>query len=251
MWRALGAVLLSAASPAMGADRDPRQAPPPSPSARVLTLEDIPIAEHTAGRPWSISKSGGVLRFEVRQGERRLKASERDRPVERSEIALRNKLRPGVDYAVSYEFMIAPGPRNAAAWVNIGQIHGTEDPEDHMGRGPLLAVQMHGERLQVVARADPQRTSVARHNVWRHRDEADLIRGRWYRMDMRLRIDPHGAGRLAVWRDGAKLGEYLGPLGFNDAVGPYWKLGIYRRTSPEPLAVSFRRFSLAEAMPAR
>jgi hypothetical protein len=236
---ALWAMVLAAAgvAPVAGATRS---------AGRELTLDDIPIAEHSAGRPWSVVRSGDVFRFQVRQGERRLKPSERDRPIERSEIALRNRLQNGATYKVSYDFMVAPGPPNAAAWVNIGQIHGTEDADDDMKRGPLLAVQLHGERLQISARADPNRKSVGRHDVWRYRDQADLVRGRWYRMDMALRMDPQGAGRLVVWRDGAKVVDYAGPFGFNDAVGPYWKLGIYRRTSPEPLTVSFRRFRLAE-----
>jgi hypothetical protein len=216
-------------------------------ATRPLTLGQLTVQEQSAGQPWSIRRSYDKYRFEVRRGERRQKASERDRPIERSEIQLQQRLRFGVDYAVSYDFRVEPGPPNASAWVNIGQIHATEDAQDAKGLGPLFAVQLAGERMRLVARTDAQRVSVARpRDLWLYRDDADLVRGRWYRMDINLRIAPLGGGRLTVRRDGRELVSYTGPLGYNDALGPYWKLGIYRSTSPEPLAVEFRRFTLKE-----
>jgi hypothetical protein len=217
----------------------------PSAQTRALDLDQLAVQEQSAGRPWSITRSKDNYRFEVRQGERRQKPSERDRPIERSEIQLQERLRFGVDYAVSYEFKVEPGPRNSSAWVNIGQIHATEDAHDAKGLGPLFAVQLAGERMRLVARADPRRVSFGRpQDLWLYRDDADLVRGRWYHMQIDLRIAPQGGGRLIVRRDGRELARYAGPLGYNDAVGPYWKLGIYRSTSPEPLVVEFRRFTL-------
>lgn len=215
--------------------------------SRTLTLEQLAVQEQSAGQPWSITRSKGEYRFEVRQGERRRKPSERDRPIERSELQLQERLRFGVDYAVSYDFEVDPGPPNASPWVNIGQIHATEDAEDAKHLGPLFAVQLAGEQMRIVARADAQRVSAARpRDLWLYRDDADLVRGHWYRMDVRLRLSPLGDGRLIVSRDGRELVNYAGPLGYNDAVGPYWKLGIYRSTSPEPLVVRYRRFTLTE-----
>ncbi|MDB5446840.1 MAG: putative hemolysin-adenlyate cyclase protein [Phenylobacterium sp.] len=265
MWRALTAMVLMAPSAGFSMERVGWQtAEPPlhvtAPSGdrdslsadrraqmRVRTLDQLSIHEQGAGRPWSITRSDGALCFEVRQGERRQKPIERDRPIERSEIMLREWLRFGADYTVHYEFMVAPGPSNTAGWVNIGQIHGNEDPQDSMDRGPLFAVKLVGERMLIVARTDPQRVTVARPADLRlYLDRSDLVRGRWYRMDVTTRIDPQGAGRLLVWRDGQELVNYAGPFGFNDAVGPYWKFGIYRSTSPGPLRVCYRGITLAE-----
>ncbi|HEY8381868.1 MAG TPA: hypothetical protein VIL09_06950, partial [Microvirga sp.] len=55
-----------------------------------------------------------------------------------------------------------------------------------------------------------------------------------------------GQGVLKVWRDGAELVSYAGPLGYNDQIGPYWKNGIYREASPETMAVAFSDFTLVE-----
>ncbi|HEY8380524.1 MAG TPA: hypothetical protein VIL09_00090, partial [Microvirga sp.] len=49
-----------------------------------------------------------------------------------------------------------------------------------------------------------------------------------------------GQGVLKVWRDGAELVSYAGPLGYNDQIGPYWKNGIYREASPETMAAQYR-----------
>jgi hypothetical protein len=240
----------AAREPAPRAGNFDRGAAPVSRMAatRTLTFGQLAVQEQSAGQPWSIRRSYDKYRFEVRQGERRQKPSERDRPIERSEIQLQERLRFGVDYAVSYDFKVEPGPRNASAWVNIGQIHGTEDAQDAKGLGPLFAVQLAGERMRLVARADARRVSESRPRDLRlYRDDADLVRGRWYRMDINLRIAPLGGGRLIVRRDGRELVNYTGPLGYNDTLGPYWKLGIYRSTAPEPLVVEFRRFSLKAA----
>ncbi|RAK58141.1 heparin lyase I family protein [Phenylobacterium deserti] len=251
--RGLLVIALSSASMVHGTcvageppSRAARSGEPRWPS-RTLTFDELAIQEQSAGAPWSIKRANGEYRFEVRQGERRLKAGERERPIERSEIQLQPRLHFGVDYTVSYEFKVEPGPPNASAWVNIGQIHATEDPEDAKRLGPLFAVQLAGERMRIVARADPQRISVSRpRDLWLFRDNADLVRGRWHRMDIEIRVAPLGDGRLVVKRDGLEIVKYAGPLGYNDAVGPYWKLGIYRSTSPEPLVVEFRRFTLTE-----
>lgn len=215
--------------------------------APARNLEHLPLDEQSAGKPWSITRSRRVICFEVRQGERRQQPGERDRPIERSEISVRERLRFGADYQVRYEFMVSPGPRSTAAWANIAQIHSTPDPFDAKGLGPVLAVQFNRERMRIVARADSRaRSDMRPPDQWLYTDQADLVRGRWYRMEFDVRFDPDGDGRVVVRRDGRLLVNYAGAVGYRDRVGPYWKLGIYRRTAPEPLRVCYRRFAVAE-----
>jgi hypothetical protein len=218
-----------------------------SASDRGRTLDQLSVTEQSAGMPWSITRARDVICFEVRQGDRRRQANERGRPIERSEIALRPRLRFGVDYRVSYDFMVRPGPRSTAAWANVGQVHSTVDPFDAKGIGPVFAVQFDRERMRIVARADPRMMSTERPaSRWLYSDDRDMVRGRWYRMDLDVRFDPGGDGRVAVWRDGRQIVDYAGAVGYRDAIGPYWKLGIYRKTAPEPLTVCYRGFRLGQ-----
>lgn len=51
-----------------------------------------------------------------------------------------------------------------------------------------------------------------------------------------IRWSPKSDGLLQVWKDGKQVVNTPGPLGFNDAVAPYFKMGIYKgwtdRVSP-------------------
>jgi len=250
MSRGVTALVLLGAFAAFAIDRSgARSAPAAGAPGREQgrTLDQLSVTEQSAGMPWSITRAKDIVCFEVRQGERRPQANERDRPIERSEIAVRPRLRFGVDYRVSYDFLVRPGPRSTAAWANVGQIHSTVDPFDAKGIGPVFAVQFNRERMRIVARADPKLMSTARPpDHWLYKDDSDLVRGRWYRMDFDLRFDPDGDGRVVVWRDGQEIVNYAGSVGYRDAIGPYWKLGIYRKSSPEPLTVCYRGFTLAE-----
>jgi hypothetical protein len=249
MWGSVIGIVLAEASAADAVERmaGPAQAGRPAARFAGRTLDQLRIDEQSAGKPWSITRSKGALCFKVRQGERRQQPSERDRPIERSEIAVRDRLRFGADYKVHYEFMVPPGPRSSAPWANIAQIHSTPDPFDAKGIGPVFAVQFNRERMRIVARADSNlKTEKRPRDQWLYADEADLERGRWYRMDFNLRFDPDGDGRVVVRRDGKMLVNYAGAVGYRDLIGPYWKLGIYRRTAPEPLTVCYRGFTIRE-----
>jgi hypothetical protein len=249
MWGSVIGVILAGAPAAEPFERTAAPVPAARPAARFAArnLDQLPIVEQSAGKPWSITRSRGVLCFEVRQGERRQHPSERDRPIERSEIAVRERLRFGADYRVRYDFMVPPGPRSTAPWANIAQVHSTPDPFDAKGIGPVFAVQFNRERMRIVARADSSLRSDTRpQDRWLYTDETDLARGRWYRMEFDLRFDPGGGGRAVVRRDGRVLVNYAGAVGYRDLIGPYWKLGIYRRTAPEPLTVCYRGFTIAE-----
>ena len=71
-------------------------------------------------------------------------------------------------------------------------------------------------------------------------DNEDIVRGHWYKMKLDIRFDPSGKGYAEIWRDGKKIVEYDGPLGYSNQKVTYWKQGVYRSTAPETLAVSYK-----------
>lgn len=195
---------------------------------------------HNAGKEWSYVYTRGAMRFEVRQGDY---GRYGHRNTDRSEISSRKTLEFGRTYRVTYRFMIEPGPRNTAEWLVIGQFHQTEDPGER-GGSPPFTVEMTGERMRIVGRYSQQEFTSRSTYMSLYTDSTDLARGRWYEMKIRVRFDPYGDGLLAVWRDGAQLVDYYGPLGYADQVGPYWKHGVYRKTAPENFAVRFSDFNI-------
>jgi hypothetical protein len=200
----------------------------------------------SAERPWNITVDGDVLRFEARTGERRLKASERDRPIDRSELSFsRHPFAFGQLYAIHFEVLFEPGPANTARAMKFFQVHNTNDPGDFASLGPVLALQLDRERLKIVTRADAAPVTPKRPpDNWRYTDTADIERGRWYAFDILVRFDPAGDGRLVVKRDGSVLVDATGPIGYNDKAGPYAKMGVYRDTVPETAVVRFRNLSI-------
>lgn len=110
--------------------------------------------------------------------------------------------------------------------------HGTEDPQERgIGRRGALGFHVVGDRFTATACWSPKPIQEGNENV----DEvwtAPYERGKPIRIVTQTRFDwrPNsegGTGLLKLWVDGALKYERQGPLGFNDAEGPYLLLGLY------------------------
>lgn len=233
------AVAVSASALAIAMFRDPdgderRRAPAP---------DDARLEFQNAGRAWSARSRDGINHYEVRGGDHLAGDGE---AKERSEAFSPIRMAAGQSYDIGFDVMIEPGPRNSAAWMTIAQLQSTFD-KGEPGHSPPFALEMVGERMRVVIRTDPMRISVPNGFTFKklYQDDADIVRGRWYAMRIRVTFDPFGAGVLKVWRDGRMLVDYHGPIGFDDERGPYFKQGVYRASAPEPFAVDFRGLTIA------
>jgi hypothetical protein len=208
-----------------------------------MYFDRTPYALQTPGEPYSFTKTGETYRFEVHSGD---KGREGDATQERSEIASKEKLDFDHTYTMTYDFMVEPGAKNTVG-VNVGQFHGTPDAGDYGSLGPVFAIRLVGERMRIVTRTDSDRTTEARPaDNFIYTDTKDIERGHWYQMKVEIRFDPDGQGVINIWRDGDQLAHYEGGVGYNDAVGPYWKMGIYRPPADETLAVDYRNFDLVD-----
>lgn len=191
-----------------------------------------------AGRAWSFARDGQVRRFEVRRGDRW--AQDGAAPKERSESYFQQKLKVGRTYRIAFSMMVEPGPPNGAEWLLLAQVQSTFAPGES-GHSPPIAVEMKGERMRFLSRTSPRphpgQADLIATNHWT--DKADLVRGRWYALEMIVRLDPRGDGLLKVSRDRTLLFDYRGALGVDEPVGAYLKQGIYRATAPERFAARF------------
>jgi hypothetical protein len=209
----------------------------------TMYFDETPYALQTSGEPHSFQQTGSTYRFEVQAGD---KGREGDATQERAEISSKEKLDFDQTYTMTYDFMVEPGQKNTVG-VNVGQFHGTPDANDYGSLGPVFAIRLVGERMRIVTRTDSDRITDARPaDNFIYSDTTDIQRGHWYQMKVEIRFDPDGQGVINVWRDGEQLAHYKGGVGYNDALGPYWKMGIYRPPAPETLAVAYRNFDLVE-----
>ncbi|NEX46606.1 heparin lyase I family protein [Pseudotabrizicola algicola] len=220
----------------------------------------------TAEQPWSASTQGdGTYRFEVRGNDYYRSptspAAEQDsvQGKNRSEIVTLQKLQEGRAFVFDFDFMVEQGAANTADWLLLAQLHQTEDtnPDGSIrdaAASPPLALQLRGERLEIVGRTDPNPvTGVSPPNIQMFLDTNPITRGKFYNIRFEMVFDDAvgGRGLLRVFLDGTQIVDYRGPLGYNDAVGPYAQFGVYRANAPEALAAQFRNLSLTSPETAR
>lgn len=211
----------------------------------AITVWGLRGSPQSAEKPYSISLQGDLLRFEVQQGDRRQKASEIQKPIERSEVAFpANAFEFGKTYQVRFEVLFEHGSPSRAKNDKFFQVHNVNDEGDAI-LGPVLGMQLEKEHMRIVVRWDKNRITTARvEDHWIFDDANDIERDRWYDFDIRVRFDPFGDGALEIRRDGAEVARYAGPLGYNDAKPPYPKIGIYRDTRPEPQSRRYRGLTI-------
>lgn len=197
--------------------------------AHGISIDGLPYTVQNAGQPWSLDDpEPGTLRFQLRPGD----VWPRDpREKERSEIAGDVVYAAGGAVTVRYDFRIAPGPANTSEWLIIGQFHATDNVTN-----PIFAVELVGERLAVQLRhASPG----DKYEQWfAFIDDEPIVRGKYYRLEARLRLKSDESGSVDVWLEGEPIVRYSGPIGYG--YGVYWKQGVYRAASPEAISIDFR-----------
>lgn len=188
-------------------------------------------------KPWSFSSpDDNIVRFEVRKGDQFSDSTWTDIPgVERAEMGDTARYPINQDISVEYAFMIEPGPQNTARWVTLGQLH------SGMAMSPPVEIKLNGDdKMKISGNSGfGGDTTKAVYNDL-YQDSADIVRGHWYTMKLDIRFDAAGKGYAEIWRDGTKIVEYDGPLGYTNQKVTYWKQGVYRSTAPETLAINYK-----------
>jgi hypothetical protein len=201
------------------------------------------LSPQNAGAPWSFSSTNGINRFEVRAGDHMI--GDGAEPKERSEAYSSMKLVAGIPYRISFSMEIEPGALNTAGWLLLSQVQSTFD-KGEAGHSPPLAFGLKGEHLQIESRSSPAKISTPAEINYMplYSDPGALNRGHWYRFDINLKLDPFGEGTVVILRDGVQIVDYVGPIGFNDDVGAYFKEGIYRESASETTIAQFKDLSI-------
>lgn len=116
--------------------------------------------------------------------------------------------------------------------VEIMQWHGSEDSgEKGIGRNPALSLMVLGSNLiirQVWSAKRIQTSNENRTDLWKK----PLEKGKWMRFVFHMKWSYKRDGFLEVWKDGKKIINQVDqPNCYNDALGPYFKFGIYWPTA--------------------
>lgn len=193
--------------------------------------------------PWSLHSSWTDLRFEIRSGDVAAWDAAHQHSAERTEVS-NSSVKEPVDQDIWFSFgmLIEPGDPITSPWVVVGQLHPSEDPGD-ISPSPAWAQEFDAnDEFRIVIRTNSQKpitSSPAPTVLWSSRGPGNTFqRGRTYRFVYHL-VHSQTNGRLETWRDGVKIVDYSGPIGFINSQGPWFKFGIYRAPAPETLAVHY------------
>ena len=186
------------------------------------------------------SPDNNTMRFEVRKGDRLdLPGWTDEIGSERSEMTQSSprytiNSEAGKHFSIEYKFMVEPGAKNTAKWLVMGQLHSGMNKA-----GPFNVAFRNDDKMQLLAMHDNGETVL-------FKDTQDIVRGKWYTMKIDLQFGPSGDGHIAAWRDGAKIADYHGKVGYSDQVNTWWNMGIYRNSPPggETTAIQFKDIDL-------
>jgi hypothetical protein len=207
------------------------------PDYYLIPSNGVTYDNHSAQQSWSVQRDeANTFRFEVRPGD--VWTLSDSAAKERAELSQRAVLDPAADIWVSHALRVEPGGTYPGGFVVLGQFHNSPDPNE-LSPSPLFAYTFDGGVLRVDLRTSTENPLVANPPPIIVYTDAAFPVGRWVRFVAQLRVDPAGSGFVKVWRDGAQIVNYSGPLGYVDAAGPYWKFGIYRAATSGTMVVRY------------
>lgn len=108
----------------------------------------------------------------------------------------------------------------------VAQWHNVPD-EGESGLSPPLAIRVRGREWLVTNISDPDPITTAR-PPQRVLYRGPYGRGRWTDFVVRARWSHADDGLVQVWIDGDLVADRRGPVTYNDAVGPKFKVGLYK-----------------------
>lgn len=120
--------------------------------------------------------------------------------------------------------MYVPSDFGTTGLFSFMQIHDSPDVGESPVKFPNMGLATENGRVRVYLPLN----APAELNAYRTEGNVPLITGRWVKCWLRANWQTDNTGFLEAGYDGRVLvKEWLRPCHYVDAVGPYWKLGVY------------------------
>ena len=156
----------------------------------------------------------------------------------RSELQSRFTQLPGRRSTVQYDVKVSAEPSLKSSSLVLGQFHATADQGDFQGYPVVeLNLAQSGLAIYTASVADAQRTSSYPRTLRASKIPFEL--GKWHSISIDLVDSFESRGSLCVKVDGrTQYCESNISVGMNDAVGPYWKFGLYYMPAAAKMNIS-------------
>jgi hypothetical protein len=226
--------------------------PTPIPNFQTINYSFTPAIEEnnyilsTAENSWNIQRNAqdNDFLFEVRSGDKWATDASLSRPYERAEISKVETANFGETYWVAYDFKLLGAPTNAQ-WLYLGQWHATPDPDDVTAQ-PIYKLELVDTGWRIRTYGTTQDPLVDTVNPTTHYQSGPFNLNQWYRFVARFIFSPTAA-ELSVWLNENQIVNATNfPMGYQDVVGPYWKVGIYRYETTETFKVRVANLSVGK-----
>jgi len=165
-----------------------------------------------------------AIRFEVRRTDPNVALSKR------SELRL-SAVAAGSEQWYGFRVMLPQGwDRDPGSYEVVGQWH--EVPDWNLGEGwrsPPLGIYVRDGQWRVNNKWDAKpktigNTPEGKATLWAGAYET----GKWANWVFHVKWSHKSDGILQVWKDGQLIVDKKGPNTYNDQVGPYFKIGVYK-----------------------
>lgn len=184
------------------------------------------------------NKDNRVVRFKLEEGE---VYTTRSGEFYRAELYERYKAPFKVDMRYSFRVYIGDEWENDDIRALIAQWHGT--PDLHLGeisRSPNLGIEYRDDKFLIRMNTSKARinkdnkTNIDRRILYL----SEVVeKDRWYEFLIDVKWTHEDEGYFDIWIDGEQVVEYRGGTAYNDCVGPYFKMGIYRDNTPKTFVI--------------
>ncbi len=185
---------------------------------------------------WGISgNSPTVVSSPVRAGKHAMKTSldrYRDKVPYRTEVSGPGS-KVGREYWYGFSIFLPEDYVADGIWEIVAQWHGVPDFDiGENWRNPVMALSTRGGKWSLVNRWDAKANTFAggkrKYGGARRHDLGAYRRGVWTDWVVHVKWSYGRDGFLEIWKDGKKVIDRKGPNAFNDAKGPYFKMGLYK-----------------------
>jgi hypothetical protein len=185
---------------------------------------------------WRISgNSPTVTSSPTRAGRYAMKTSldrHKDKVSYRTEVSGPGS-KVGGEYWYGFSIFLPEDYVTDSIWEIVAQWHGVPDfdiGEDW--RNPVMALSTNGGKWSLLNRWDAKRNTFESgkksYGGTKRYDFGPYETEVWTDWVIHVKWSYQNDGILEIWKDGEKVVDQKGPNTFNDAKGPYFKMGIYK-----------------------
>lgn len=184
-----------------------------------------------------------IMRFEAHPGD--FAEGQTDRI--RSELQCTTKENFASDVWVSYSLRLTATPSILSDSMVLGQFHQTEDEGDFSGFPPF-EMNLHADGLHVFTATVPTASRPTSYLRTERAGPLSFPLDEYNSVVIRAKFGWSSDAELDVWINGAQELALTGiSMGMNDAVGPYWKFGIYYspETAEQVIVAEYANFEVS------